>query len=324
MAAARARVEAARLRVVTQARQLYDELVFLRAFEGVVDEDRATLVHYEELARARYSAGFGLEQSVIKIQAEITKDDARQIDIETRRATLLASVNALRDRFPQTPLDVSPLASVGEPHVTLENLREKALTSRPEIAAANASIDRARAMIELARKDRLPDVTLGLSYTQVGDRTDAPGRKRPPPDNGKDILAVSGGVNLPIWRRKLSAGIEEALQMRSQAEESKRAEVAAIEQALGDLTSRLALTWQRLRLFEDVLVIQADQSLRSAEAGYTAGTSKALDLLDAERVLLEVRIQASRTRADYDIALAELEGAVGAPISSETPKETRP
>jgi outer membrane protein TolC len=67
-----------------------------------------------------------------------------------------------------------------------------------------------------------------------------------------------------------------------------------------------------------VLLVQAEQSLQSAEAGYAAGTLNALDLLDAERVLLEVRTGTERARADHAIALARLEGAVGAPLGIET------
>jgi outer membrane protein, heavy metal efflux system len=323
-AGARAKFEAARLRILTETRRLYDEIAFLQAFERIVHEDRATLAHYEELARARYVSGIGLEQSIIKIQAEITKDDARLLDIATRRAALLASVNALRDRPPETPVAVAPTPSPREAHLDPSALRRTAFADRPEIAAADAAIARAEASRELARKEYAPDVTLGLSYTQVGNRTDPAGRMSPPPDNGQDILAISGGINLPVWRKKLAAGVEEAIQARLQAEQSKRGAVAAIDQSLGDLFARIPLTWQRLRLFDDVLLVQADQSLRSAEAGYSSGTLAALDLLDAERVLLEVRIQASRTRTDYRIAIAELEGAVGAPIVSEPKEETKP
>ena len=82
--------------------------------------------------------------------------------------------------------------------------------------------------------------------------------------------------------------------------------------------SRLPRTWEQLRLFEDVLHVQAEQSLRSAEAGYTSGILNALDLLDAERLLLEVRTATERVRADYAIALARLEGAVGASVVPST------
>jgi outer membrane protein TolC len=70
-------------------------------------------------------------------------------------------------------------------------------------------------------------------------------------------------------------------------------------------------------LLEDVLAIQAAESLRSAESAYGAGTLNALDLLDAERVLLEVRIASARARADYAIAVAQLEGTVAEPVPTQ-------
>jgi cobalt-zinc-cadmium efflux system outer membrane protein len=324
--AASAHLEAGRLRLLTEARRLYGELAFLSSFEKIVRDDRATLAHYEEVSRARYATGVGLEQAIIKIQAEITKDDARLLDIAARRAALLASINALRGRPQETPFEALPLPEAREPSLDGEVLREVAVANRPEVAAADAEIARANAMVELAAKEYAPDVTLGLSYTSVGKRTDAPGMIAPPPDNGQDALALSGAINLPIWRRRLQAGHEEALEARSRSEDRKRVAVVSIEQALGDLTSRIPLTWQRWRLFQDVLLVQADQSLRSAEAGYASATLAALDLLDAERVLLEVRIQAGRTLSDYFIALAQLEGTIGRPLAaaSPEPKESRP
>ena len=69
-----------------------------------------------------------------------------------------------------------------------------------------------------------------------------------------------------------------------------------------------------MSLYDSVLIVQAGQSLRSAESAYAAGTAKALDLLDAERVLLQVRIAAERVRADLDIAHAQLEGVIAGPL----------
>jgi cobalt-zinc-cadmium efflux system outer membrane protein len=206
------------------------------------------------------------------------------------------------------------LPGYGRVALDRDSLRAKALRLRPEMARADSEIARADALVDLARKEYKPDVTLGLSYTAVGLRQDAAGLAMPPPDDGKDVLAVSASVNLPIHRGKLKAGVEEAAQARHAADEGKRAVVAGIDRSLGELTERVTLTWQQLRLLRDVLGIQADQSLRSAEAAYTAGTLSSLDLLDAERVLLDVRTSTERARADYAIAIARLEGAVGEPL----------
>jgi outer membrane protein, heavy metal efflux system len=314
-----AAVEAQRLALVTDVRRLFYEIAFLDAYRGVVETDRQTLIHYEELARARYASGAGIEQGVVKIQAEITRDDNRLLEVATRRATMVASLNALRDRPQGAP--IPPLAlprTTLAPPPTLEALRERALQARPELASADAEIGRADALIELARKEYMPDITLGATYTAVGGRTDPAGMLQPPPDNGSDVFGISASINLPIKRGKLKAGVEEAAETRLAAVERKRDVTTMIDQALGDLAERVRLSGEQVRLFERVLVIQAEQSLRSAEAGYAAGGLNSLDLLDAERVLLEVRTGTKRARADHAVALARLEGAIGGPLGPET------
>jgi cobalt-zinc-cadmium efflux system outer membrane protein len=311
-----AQVEARRLDLVTETRRLFYEIGFLDAWQAVVGADRRTLVHYEELARSRYSAGVGIQQAVVKVQAEITKDDTRLLEITDRRAALVAQLDALRDVPQPAPLGPLTLPAYGEVKLDRAALRARALELRPELAQADSELARADAVVALARKEYAPDLTLGASYTLVGRRQDAAGIAAPPPDDGKDVFAVSASINLPIWRRKLKAGVEEAAELRRAADEDKRAVVAGIDRSLSELTERLTLTWRQLRLLQDVLGIQADQSLRSAEAAYGAGTIGSLDLLDAERVLLEVRTAIERTRADYAIAMARLEGAVGGPIGT--------
>ncbi len=315
-AAAAARVDAIRLELVTEARRLAYELAFLDAEEAIVREDADTLGHFEELARARYATGVGLGQSVVKIQAEITRDQTRLLGIDQQRAGLLAELNALRDR-PETAASVSYQAPSSPPlDLDAEALRRAAATARPETAAARARISAAATRVELARKDSRPDLTAGLSYVMVGGRDDTAGRLNPPEDNGKDILGVSASVNLPVWRKRLAAGVEEATQRRLAAEESLRDVVTAIDRAVDDLVRRIPLIREELDLYEKVLLPQARESLNSALAGYSSGTLDALDLLDAERVLLQVRIAAARTRTDHAIAIARLEGAVAQPVAN--------
>ena len=66
-----------------------------------------------------------------------------------------------------------------------------------------------------------------------------------------------------------------------------------------------------LGLYKAVIIPQAWESLASAEAAYTTNRQDFLDLLDAERVLFQVRLTYSRLLADYWIALADVELALG-------------
>lgn len=316
--AAEARVEADRLRLVSEVRRLAYELSFVAAERREVETDKATLSHYEELARARYASGIGIGQGVVKLQAEITRDEARLLEIASRQAALEARVNALRDRPQGTKVPGFSIPRPLEPTLDPARLREEALRRRPELAEADALVVRADRLGQRAQKNYSPDFTAGLNYGYVAKRRDQAGKALPPEDNGQDVLGIFTSFNVPIHGKKLDAAVEEAAKQRLVAEERKREVTAGIEGDLGDLTSKLKLTWDRIRLFEDVLVKQAAESLRSAESAYATGTENALDLLDAERVLLEVRVATARARTDFAIAAAGLESVVGAPLAHLT------
>jgi outer membrane protein TolC len=308
-------VEARALELVTEARALLWELAFLDAQEEILGDDRATLVRYEELARARYASGVGLQQAVIKLQAAITQLDQHLVELDARRRSLRARLAALRggaadERVPLPSLELpAPL-----PRPTLAELTAAALAVRPEVTRTRALIDAAEAAVELARKEYRPDLSLGLAYTAVSGRDDAAGRLAPPEGNGDDILGVSVSVPLPVWRRRLESGVETAAALRAATEEGLRVLAVAFERELGDLLARLEGADRELALIEDLLLVQAEESLRSAEVAYAAGSVGALDLLDAERTLLDARISAARLRADLLVTLSRIEGAVGAPL----------
>jgi len=314
--AAWTRAESLRLELVTEVRGLYLELQYLDREQRIVVEDQTTLEHYEELAQARYASGVGIGQAVIKIQAEITRARTRLLDIRQRRAALIAEVNALRDRAGGTPVILGASSPEVEALPSFESIRESALGTRPELVEAQALIDAAAVRVDLSKKDSRPDFTVGLNYALVGTRDDAAGRLDPPEGNGDDILGVSGGINLPIFRSKLAAGIEEAVQQQLSAEQARRAVAAEIDGDLADLARRIPLIREQLELFDRILIVQSEESLRSAETAYASGTASALDLLDAERVLLGVRIAAERTRTDLAIAIAKLEGVLAAPLEA--------
>jgi len=318
-ASARARVEAQALELLTAARRHAIELAFLDLREEIVREEKEHLIRHEEAARARYVAGMGLQQEVVKIQAAITREDERLLGVAARRSTLQAELNALRDRPADHPLDAFELPEPEPLELELDTLRSRALGHRPELAAAAAELARAQTLVELAEKNFKPDFTFGLGYTVVEPRGDAAGLANPPSGNGDDVVALQTAVELPVRKRRLEAGLEEALALESAAAADERAHRSAIERSLGEPAARLPLVYDQWRLLSGVLLAQAEEALASAEAAYTTGELGALDLRDAEHVLFEVRTAAERSRADHALALAELEGALAGPLEQAVP-----
>jgi cobalt-zinc-cadmium efflux system outer membrane protein len=308
-----AELQALRLDLVTRARKLAVELAYLDEARRVIIDDHATLSHFEELARARYASGAGLQMDAVKLQAEMTRLEARRTEIDERFAAVSADLNRLRDR-PGTQLPLIVVDPAPRDDLDWDALVALALANRPELAADDARIEQASVRTELATKDSAPDFSVGLTYAYVEPRTDVD-----VPDNGQDVLGLSGGITIPLWRKGNTAEAEAATQSRLAREAERHTTVTTVERELEDLRGRLPEIARRLRLLSTVLPAQAEQAFTSAEAAYATGRVEALSLLDSERVLLDVRLSAARARADLSIALIDLEDAVAAPLPQGEP-----
>jgi outer membrane protein TolC len=317
--AADAEARVVHLDVLLEAQRLFHELSFLHEHRAVLEAERLALERFEEAARARYATGRGTQQEVVRIQAQITLVDQRALDLDQRQASLTAAFNSLRDRPGSAPvigLELSPPRFSGLEDMDQERLLGLAHSHRPALAAAHARVAQRRSLTLLAEKGYKPDFTLGAAYTLVGKRTDPLGQDLPPPDNGEDILGISASLNLPVWRKRLDAGLQEAQSRERVAEEETRHLLTEIDGQIAELAARLPLLYDQWSLLENVLRVQAEEALRSAESAYVTGGLNAVDLLDAEVMLYDARTAAARASADYAIALARLERAVAVSLTT--------
>lgn len=298
--------------VVAQVKRAFYELAFVDQAIGLVDQEQSLLGHYEQLAQTRYSTGQGLQQPVIKLQGEITILINRRKVLAAQRESLVARLNTLRDLPPADPVPpVEPLR-LPEVHPELEALYALGEQNREELKAAMARVERAERAVELAKKEYWPSLTVGGGLTNIEGREDAPGVAMPPPDNGKNAYSFSVGLTIPLWRDKYRAGVLENTETLIGQRNNYLQIRNEIEFTVRDQVVRLETLAEQMDLFEQVLIPQTEEALRSAESAYQTGQLAALDLLDSERVLFQQRLAYARFRSDYLTALAEIERAIGA------------
>jgi outer membrane protein TolC len=141
----------------------------------------------------------------------------------------------------------------------------------------------------------------------------APGAA-PIDNNGMNVWSVNLGINLPVHRKKYDAQVAEATEAKVASTYGYKDIVNSVEASIREVGFRITTLGEQMRLFNSTLIPQAEQSLRSAEAAYSTGSLGVLDLLDSERVLLEVRLGLAQYASDYMKSLADMERAVGAPF----------
>ena len=306
-----------RAEVVRGVKLAYYDLAYLDEALRITGEEEQLLVHYEALARARYSQGFGQQQEVVKLQAEVTRVLNRRQELLLRRADFEAVLNVLADRPVNTPI---PPVTIGEPPVVYmadERLNATGLARRPEVRSARMGIERAQHGVSLAHRRYRPDFTVGVGWGNVLGRRDDPGRENPPPDDGRDTWSLTLGASIPVFRGGYDAGVREAAARVSAAEEAYRDAVNGVALVVRSTAFRITTIEGQLTLFERALLPQAEQALRATEEAYSGGVTGVLELLDSEEVLLDVRLGLARLRADYMKALAEMERAIGSAFPEE-------
>ena len=311
--------EVSKAEVVRQIKLAYYDLSYIDRAITITQEDELLLRHYEQLAQARYSQGVGLQQGIVKLQAEITRDLNRLTILRRQRVDAEAVLNTLRDHPAETPIALVAFPQRPEVKVNLSRLYASGRSARPEVKAAFLDIERNEKRIHLAKRQYWPDFTLGASWGNVRNRNDEFGLLSPPENNGKDLYSLTVGVNIPLFRDKYDAGVREAAEGFSAARQAYRNTVNKVELSIRSLGFRIETIQEQIDLFERALLPQAEHALHSTEAAYSTGTVGVIDLLDGERVLLDVRVGLARLATDYMKALAEMERAIGSAFPEGTP-----
>ncbi len=314
----RQQYEAAKEQVVRHVKTAYYSLAFIDQAVGINDEERLLLDHYEKLAEARYQQGAGLQQAALKLQAEITRVESRLEELKSQRVDAEASLNALMNRPAETTVARIKIPPVPPADIDYQQLYQVGRRNRPEVLASLLAIERDEKRIDLARKDYWPSFSLGGTFVNVDARPLTPGAM-PIDQNGKNVFSVNFGISLPVHRSKYDAEVAEATEAKIASTHGYQETVNAVESSIREIGFRIGTLRDQMRLFNTTLIPQAQQSLQSAEAAYSTGSLGVLDLLDGERVLLQVRLGLAQLTTDYMKSLADMERAIGSPFPEVNP-----
>ena len=303
---ARELLESARLELDQRVRDTWYEYTWLDQAIVITEGNRDLLLHWESVARTRLESGLGKYADVIRAQVELGKLEDRIQTLRDLRHPLRADLNAALNR----PSD-APLPSPGDmlpdpPEVDKGFLMSSLGETNPVLRAMEHRIRAAEQGIELADKAYYPDFVVGADYSFIGSA-----KNSGVAGSGDDALALTLGLELPIFRRSYAAGVRSAEARMSAAQRDR-------EEALNRLHADLEMALYQFRdadrrvgLFRESLIPKGEEVVQTLDTGYQSGDEGFLDLIDAQRVLLEFQLQAARAESDRAQALAKTERIVG-------------
>lgn len=272
--------------------------------EAALASERAAETSFRA-AEARYKAGSAAPADQLQARTAWSQAQLNRIAVEGRLKTALGALNTLMGRDAQRPLLLAALAQGALPanfEQDLDALVAEARRRRPDLMAAAAQTQAARAGIDGARAAHLPSLSLGLTASDT---------------HNAGLGDTRGGtvgltLNVPLF-----AGFATTYKVRAaEAQAESRAAVQErlnlqVAQDVWNAYQALVTATQTTRSSADLLA-SAEQSDKVARGRYQAGVGSLLDLLNAQSALASARQQRVQSLFDWNVSRAALAQSMGA------------
>ncbi|TXT38585.1 MAG: outer membrane efflux protein [Comamonadaceae bacterium] len=297
--AAQGRVQQSWTELAARIKTVFAQRYLVKATERLVNENLSLMLQLEKVLQVRYAGGLAAQQDITRIHVEHTGMRVELAALAGEWRQSQARMNALLSR----PLDAAlaapeKLRPLPEPaKLNFAALSERLRQANPQLAVEAARVNAAEKNRELSRKNRYPDVTVGINAMQR--------------QGAVNEWGLMLELNIPIQGDVFRAQEREAQAMLAAAESRQE---AATHQALADLAdnlSALEAARQTEHLMTFSLMPQADLTWRAALAGYENGKADFATLLDAQRQIRQARLGQLKAQVDAQLRLAEMERLLG-------------
>jgi outer membrane protein TolC len=215
------------------------------------------------------------------------------------KETAAAMLNSLMDRDTMSSLPEPQELDPSQPGADYEKLRTEALASNPGLKAYSLKVTQAERSLTLSKAEYLPDfMVLYRARSMPGQAI-------------RNTYDVSLGLTVPLWFSRQKAMVKEAGDEKEMAQAEYTAARNELASSLREADIKARASLRLVELYKGSVIPQAEEALKITQSGYQAGKTDFMDLLDAQRTLLDFRLDYYRYVVEYQTWLARVEQLAG-------------
>lgn len=287
----------AKNQLYSQVATAYYPLYELLKLKDIEQENIKILESYKNIANAKFENGKGSLVDVLRVDIMI-KDAQTNLEILNKKEPALTSwFNSILNRKYDEKIVVSKKIETIELPI---EYRKDSIATNPILQELELKKQASEATIEVARKQGLPKLGVGLDYVFVGNGMNNF------PDSGKDVIMPMVTVSLPIFRKKYNAATKEAKLMQESYAFQKEAYENKLNGTYYKLVFELEKERDLLKLYEGQ-VITLSKSLNLLFAYYSNANKDFEEVLRMQQELLKYQKMQLSSISTFYIKLAELD-----------------
>ncbi len=306
-------LEATINRVSGDVRRTYWSYVGIGGEINILAKNKAFLQQIESVVNSRVRVGQSNQADLLRVGRELVALENRISTLQRRQRT----AGAMLARLLGKPIPASSLEAIAHgadsdhdyestlPFLDVDTLHTRADEHNARVKIAKAQAATYRYRLALAKRDRLPDFTVGLQYGAVDEDGVSP------VSNGHDQVAGTIGITIPLWSGKYDAAEREAVRGMGEAVARVRMAQDQIAFEIDDALGRLDTHAKILQRLREQMMPDAQQIIDITLSAYRTGETDFLQLIEDWQVLLDDQLQAIQIVTELRRAMVDLRETVG-------------
>jgi outer membrane protein TolC len=274
----------------------------------VAQKDVESRTSNANVARSFYNVGMIPVNDLLKVEVELANSEQNLVKARSGSQVTRSGFNTVLARPISEAVELEDILNYTPEKGTYEDLVKVALTERPEIKILDVSLLQTDQQIRLARSKYYPEVNVTWQYLKEGDDPSVSGDQFHTQDNTWQVTAVASWT---FWEwgkthyaeRQQESKRRELAQTKSDVEDGVRLQVDQAIQDLGVAAKNIPTTIKAVE--------QAEENLRVNEERYKAQVTTITEVLDAQTLLTQARVNYYKALYDHNLARARLERALG-------------
>ena len=300
-------IELNKLELVLRVKEAYFNVLVIDKTVEVAQKEVASLASNAEMTRSYYNAGVAPVNDLLKAEMELADAQQKLVQAKNQAALARSALNVILARPVNAPVDLEDILVYAPETAGFEDSIGTALKERPEIRLVDIDLQRAEQKIRLTRSGYYPEVNLAYDFIKEGDSADVSGS--PYHDEERWQLAVAASWTLWEWGkthfavRQGESAREELIKTRKALEDNVRLDVREALLYISTAEQNIPTT--------EKAVLQGEENLRVAQEGYRAQVNTVTDVLDAQALLTQARVNYYKAMYTHSLAKAQLLRAMG-------------
>ncbi|MBW1811092.1 MAG: TolC family protein [Deltaproteobacteria bacterium] len=282
-------------------KQAFWKLALVRELKRITSRHIDLLGQLVVVVRVKYQVGKSGQHDLLRLEVLKKKLTDDLGDFVKRDKQLTAAINAALHRDRATPIETPNKLELPQARLKLTGYLRLAEQNRPLLKQTLAMSAWHRQAADAAAYERWPDITVWAGY-RIRSAAGA--------DPSTDFFSVGLAIPLPFdYTNRHEAKEAEHLSNASAADEAKRSIFDEIRAALETALAAWDRAAQKVTTYREVLIPEADKTLKATLSAYTSDRADFTSLYQAELQLLEFdrAIQIAEITAQLEQVRVELE-----------------